>query len=236
MNVIFISDDPREADFLKHELARQAPAIRIDDCSSTQEALARLAASAACDAILLDALVPLPDAINMVSAIRQGKKPIGIVSLVSTAEKNPPVDLFRAGVDNFVLKRSGFVSLLQDALNQAKDRHQANPAPHARQVRLLFAGDIQVIQKHASGIPNLAIESIPFAPDGMLKLPETGTLQDEVLVMDCTASGANTINAIKDVSLRVPDLPVILLTNPGDEETAIQAMRAGASDCVAKTE
>ena len=44
------------------------------------------------------------------------------------------------------------------------------------------------------------------------------------------------LNAIKDVNLRIPDLPIILLTNPGDEETAIQAMRAGASDCVAKTE
>ena len=90
------------------------------------------------------------DAFNLVTAVRHGKKAIGIVALVSTTEKNPPLDLFKAGVDNFILKRAGFVSLLQDALNQAKERHQANPSPHTRQVRLLYAGDIQTIQKNAS--------------------------------------------------------------------------------------
>ena len=236
MNIILISDDPRESDLLKHELAMQAPAIRMDISHNTQDAMARLAASAPCDAILLDASVLTADAFNLVTTIRQEKKPIGIVSLVSTAEKNPPIDLFKAGVDNFVLKRAGFVSLLQDALHQAKERHQANPNPHTRQVRLLFAGDIQFVKKNASSLPRMAIEPVSFSPDGMLKLPETGTLQDEVLVIDYAAAGANTFNAIKDVSLRIPDIPIILLTNSGDEETAIQAMRAGASDCIAKTD
>ena len=236
MNLIFISDDPREADLLKHELAAQAPAIHMEASLNTKDAMARMSASAPCEAILLDASVPTVDAFNLVTAIRQGKKAIGIVSLVSTADKNPPVDLLKAGVDNFVLKRAGFVPLLQDALTQAKARHQANPNPHARQVRLLYAGDIQTIQKNASSLPQITIESVSVAPDGMLNLPETGTLQDEVLVIDCAAAGTSMLNAIKDVNLRIPDLPIILLTNPGDEETAIQAMRAGASDCVAKTE
>ena len=147
------------------------------------------------------------------------------------------MDLLKAGVDNFVLKRAGFVSLLQDALNQARKRHQAHHNPHARLVRLQHAGDIQAIHKNASSLPQIAIESVSVAPDGLLKnLPETGTLQDEVLVIDCAAAGINTLNAIKDVNMRIPDLPIILLTNPGDENTAIQAMKAGACDCVAKTE
>jgi PAS domain S-box-containing protein len=235
MNLIFISDDPREADPLKYELAAQAPAIHLEAFLNTKDAMARMSASAACDALLLDASVPILDAFNLVTAIRQSKKAIGIVSLVSTAEKKPPVDLLKAGVDSFVLKRAGFVPLLQDALNQAKARHQTNPYALSRKVRLLYAGDIQTIQKNASSLPQIAIESVLVAPDGMLKLPQTGTLQDEVLVIDCAATGTSTLNAIKDVNLRIPHIPIILLINPGDEETAIQAMRAGASDCVAKT-
>ncbi len=236
MNLIFISDDPREADLLKHELAAQAPAIHVEASLNTKDALARMSVSATCDVILLDASVPTVDAFNLVTAVRQGKKAIGIVSLVSTTDQHPPVDLLKAGVDSFVLKRAGFVSLLQNALNQAKARHQANSNPHARKVRLLYAGDIQIIQKHASSLPQIAIEAISVAPDGLLKLPETGTLQDEVLVIDCAATGTSVLSAIKDVTLRLPDIPIILLINPGDEETAIQAMRAGASDCIAKTE
>ena len=236
MNLIFISDDPREADLLKHELAAQAPAIHVEASLNTKDALARMSVSADCDAILLDASVPTVDGFNLVTAVRQGKKAIGIVSLVSTTDQHPPVDLLKAGVDSFVLKRAGFVSLLQNALNQAKARHPANPNPHGRNVRLLYAGDIQTIQKHVSSLPQIAIEVISVGPDGMLKLPETGTLQDEVLVIDCAATGTSMLSAIKDVTLRLPDIPIVLLINPGDEETAIQAMRAGASDCIAKTE
>jgi len=112
MNLIFISDDPREADLLKHELAAQTPAIHVEASPNTKDALVRMSASATCDAILLDASVPTADAFNLVTAIRQGKKSIGIVSLVSAAEKNPPIDLLKAGVDSFVLKRAGFVPLL----------------------------------------------------------------------------------------------------------------------------
>jgi len=236
MNVIFISDDPREADLLKHELATQAPAIRLETSPGTREVMARLAAGAACDAILVDASVSTEDASNMVATIRQGKKPIGIVALVGTTDKTPPLDLFKAGVDNFVLKRSGFVSLLQNALRQARDRHQANPAPQARPVRLLYAGDVEYIRKHLSGQAQFVIETVAFGPDGLLKLPETGTLQDEVLVVDGAAAGDHVLKAVRDAGIRVPDLPLILLTPPGDEETAIQAMRAGAADCIAKTE
>ena len=188
MNILFISNDPRESDLLKHELARQAPALHLDASPNAQDAMARLASSAPCDAILLDASVPVADAFNLVVSIRQNKKPIGIVSLVGTTEKTPPLDLFKAGVDNFVLKRAGFVSLLQDALKQAKERHQANSNSHTRQVRLLYAGDIQTIQKHAASLPQMAIEAISFTPDGLLKIPETGTLQDEVVVIDYAGS------------------------------------------------
>ena len=42
MNLIFISDDPREADLLKHELAAQAPAIRMEASLNTKDAMARM--------------------------------------------------------------------------------------------------------------------------------------------------------------------------------------------------
>ena len=80
MNLIFISDDPREADLLKHELAAQAPAIHMEASLNTKDAMARMSASATCEAILLDASVPTVDAFNLVTAVRQGKKAIGIVS------------------------------------------------------------------------------------------------------------------------------------------------------------
>ena len=236
MNIILVSDDSREADLLKRELTERAPAVKIETAANVQDTMARISSSAPCDVILLDTSIPLSDAINLTTNIREDKKPIGIVSLVDASEKNPPLDLFKAGVDNFVLKRTGFVATLPEALKHAKARRQSNQATQPRRIRLLFAGDPQNIKNLASVPPNMTIEAVPFKPDGRLKLPETGSFQDEVLVIDGTASGAHTLDTIRDVNLHTPDIPVLLITVPGDEETSIQAMRAGASDCIAKTE
>jgi PAS domain S-box-containing protein len=236
MNIVFITNDPSDGDNLKQELENQATAIHIVASLNTQDALANLSTSAPCDAVLLDASVSNTDAVNLVSAIRSEKKSLGIVALVGTAEGNPPTDLIKAGVDKLVLKRAGFVSPLAEALIKATDRHRSNSVYHARQTRLLYAGDAETIRQNLSSLPYLTVEPVTFAPDGFLRLPEITSFQNEILVIDFAASGANTLKAIKDVHLRVPDVAIILLTEPGDEEIAIQALNMGATDCLAKTD
>jgi PAS domain S-box-containing protein len=236
MNIVFITNDPSDGDNLKQELENQATAIHIVASLNTQDALANLSTSAPCDAVLLDASVSNTDAVNLVSAIRSEKKSLGIVALVGTAEGNPPTDLIKAGVDKLVLKRAGFVSPLAEALIKAADRHRSNSVYHARQTRLLYAGDAETIRQNLSSLTYLTVEPVTFAPDGFLRLPEITSFQNEILVIDFAASGANTLKAIKDVHLRVPEVAIILLTEPGDEEIAIQALNMGATDCLAKTD
>ncbi|MBN1568504.1 MAG: PAS domain S-box protein, partial [Acidobacteria bacterium] len=236
MNVIFLSDDPREAELLKRELAKQVPAIQTEVYPEIQDAASRISAPNSCEAILLDTSIPREEAVNLVAAVRRERKPIGIVALADAADKNPPIDLFKAGVDNFILKRSGYASLLGEALKQAYERHKSDPVHSAHQARIIFAGDIQKIQPHMSNLPHLTVEAATFAPDGLLKLPGISTAKDEVLVIDTPPQDINVLNAIRDVSLRSPDIPIILLLEPENNEIAVQAMQAGAADCIVKTE
>jgi PAS domain S-box-containing protein len=236
MNIILLSNDLQETDLLQQELGKLAPTIQIEVRHSAQEATSHISASNPCDAILLDASFPREDAVNLVLSIRREKKPIGIVALADTADKNPPIDLFKAGVDNFILKRPGYHSQLEEALKQAKERHKADTGPHARQSHVLYAGDTKKIQPHLAGVPHLHVVSVAFAPDGLLKIPQTGSPQNAVLIIDSAACSGNPLNAVKDVNLRVPELPIIFLSEVDDEQGLIQAMRAGASDCIAKTE
>ncbi len=234
MNIVLVSNNPQEGDALKRKLNEKASAIKIDAVLNSQNAFAYLSASSACDAILLDASVSIADAENLVSATRLTKKSMGIVALVGADEGNPPTKLIRAGVDKLIVKGSETASIIEEALLMAKDQHRSESASNIRQVRVIYAGDVRDFQPHLAQHPHWILEQAGFEPDGLLKLPEIGSSQDEVIIMDRAFAGEHILKAIQDIKLRTPDTPIILLAESEDEEIPVQAMRAGASDCVAK--
>jgi PAS domain S-box-containing protein len=235
MNVILVSDNSLEAELLKRELLKSASGAHIDVCPNAQDALAR-AAAGECDAILLDSTVPSADAVNLVVTIRSEKKSIGIVALVGAAEKELPTELYNVGVDRFIMKRPGFAALLGEALQQAKERHRAESASRSRQARVLYAGNMQNAKRHLSALPHLLLEPLEISAEGVVQLPDSGPSPGDLIIVDSAVTGAQTLKAIKDICLRAPDIPTILLSNPGDEEAAVQAMKLGAADCIVKTQ
>ncbi len=235
MKIVLVSNNPQDSDALKKELNEQAPAIDIEAVLNSQSAFTYLASSV-CDAILLDASVPAADAANLVSATRLTKKSVAIVALVATYDKYPPTELIRAGVDKYISKSPGFISSLEEALFKAMERRRAESVLDERQIRIIYAGNLQDIQPHLSKHPHWILEPAVFEPDGLLRLPEIESYEDAIIVIDSAVSGKQILDAVKDVKRRTPDTPLILLTEPEDEVIPIQALSAGASDCVTKKE
>ena len=235
MNIVLVSDDHREAEQLKTELVKQEPISSVEIAPNTQNALFRHIVPDTCDTILLDESVPNGDAANLIVSIRNEKKPIGVVSLVGAAEKELPTDLYYAGVDRFVVKREGYIAPLLDALKEAKDRHRVESVNHPRQVRLFYAGDTDIAQRHLSGLPHLALEPLKIDSTGALQMPDLASFPGDAIVVDSALTGSRTLETIKDINLHSPDLSIILLTRPEDEDIAFQAMELGAADCIVKT-
>ena len=236
MNVIFVSDNSLEVELIKKELSQYASNTHVETLQNTQDVLARVATPGAFDAILLDTSVPSAEAVNLAVAIRNDKKPIGIVVLVEATEKELPTELYNVGVDRFIMKRAGFASLLGEALQQAKERHRAESTARSRQVRVLYAGNIQNLKRHMSGLPQVILEPLKLKTDGTLQLPDSGAAPGDLIIVDSAATGPHTLKAIKEICTQTPDIPTILLSNPGDEDTGIQAMKQGAADCIVKTQ
>ena len=226
MNVVLVSDNPEEGDILKRELNKQASEIRIESILDSKNAFTRLSASSACDAILLDSSVSIADAVNLVSAIRLTKRSTGIVALVGEAENDTPAELIRAGVDKLIVKSPEAVPLLEEALLKATERHQPESASDTRQVRIIYAGDVQDIRPHLSNDSHWVLETIELKAEGPPELPAADSSRDEAVVIDCTSAGENILKAIGDIRSQTPDTPVILLIDPEDDEISTRAMKA----------
>jgi PAS domain S-box-containing protein len=235
MHIVLVSDDYREAELLKDELSKQESVSSIEIASNIQHALFRHIVPDTCDTILLDKSVPNGDAANLIVTIRNEKKPIGVVALVGADEKELPTDLYYAGVDRFVVKRDGYIAPLLDALREAKERHRVESSHHPRQVRLFYAGEADVAKRHLSSLPHLALEPLKLDSDGALQMPDVASFPGDAIVIDSALTGNRTLETIKAINHHAPELSIILLTSPEDEDIAYQAMELGAADCIAKT-
>jgi PAS domain S-box-containing protein len=66
-------------------------------------------------------------------------------------------------------------------------------------------------------------------------MPDIAAFPGDVIVVDSALTGNRTLETIKEITLHAPDLSIILLADPEDEDIAYQAMEMGAADCIAKT-
>jgi DNA-binding response OmpR family regulator len=235
MNIVFVGNDARDADFFKHEVENSAPAIHVDLSPSVLDAMVRVGTAGMCDIVVLDAVVPTADAVGLVSFIRKDKKPIAVVALVGMDSVDPPQALLDAGVDHTVSKRPRYHRSLPEVFERLHKQYHTDTTPNRRQVRLLFAGDFESAKRHLAAVSQLKLEPAPVSADGAWHIPETGVPAADALVLDLAVTGAQTLQVIKQASQYLQDTPIILLTNPGDDETAIHAIRSGAADWVTKT-
>jgi PAS domain S-box-containing protein len=235
MNTVFISSDACDADFFKHEVEKSAPAIHVDLSPSVMDAMVRFASGEACDAVILDTSITTADAISLVTFVRKEKKSPAVLALRVSEDMEQPAELLNAGVDQVVAKRPGYPSSLLAIIQKLQARQRVGAAPPRKQVRLLYAGNIEAARRHLSGVSQLKLEPAPISEDGTWNIPGTGVPPADALILDLPATGAQLPHVIKEAAKHFHDTPIIPLTDPGDDATVIHALRAGAADCVVKT-
>lgn len=100
--------------------------------------------------------------------------------------------------------------------------------------RILVAEDSRAQAVHIQLMLQKSGHTVQLAVDGDEAL--TAVLQDapEILLTDMHMPGLNGLELTQKVRESLPDVPVVLMTADGTEELAIEALRAGASNYIAK--
>ena len=201
MNIVFVSDNCQEAEFLKQELSGNSPAIRVDISPNAENALFRFVTPGNCDVILLDESVSDAEAVDLIETIRNEKKPIGVVAMVGADKTELPTDLYYAGADRFILKRQGYIASLVEAMKEAKERHPSDLVPGVRHARLFYAGDKGNTWNDLNCLPFMTLESLEISPEGLLPLPDAIAFPGDLIVIDSERTADLTLKAIKEIQL-----------------------------------
>jgi FixJ family two-component response regulator len=65
-------------------------------------------------------------------------------------------------------------------------------------------------------------------------LAQPPALVPNCLILDVSLAGLDSLDVQRRVSIERPEMPIIFITSHSDVRTTVQAMKAGASDCLTK--
>src|SRR5687767_10041180 len=76
--------------------------------------------------------------------------------------------------------------------------------------------------------------NVVYATDGPTALAQISATQPDIVVTDLVMPGMNGLELVASIVQQHPELPVVLMTGKGTEETSLQALQAGAASYVPK--
>jgi CheY-like chemotaxis protein/anti-sigma regulatory factor (Ser/Thr protein kinase) len=101
---------------------------------------------------------------------------------------------------------------------------------------VLVVDDAAVDRKLVAGLLAKASElTVDTAADGAEALARIEAQRPDIIVTDMVMPGMSGLELVSTVVERYPGLPIILMTGKGTEETAVQALQAGAASYVPKS-
>jgi CheY-like chemotaxis protein/anti-sigma regulatory factor (Ser/Thr protein kinase) len=101
---------------------------------------------------------------------------------------------------------------------------------------ILVVDDAAVDRKLVGGL--LAKQGdlrVEFAENGDAALARLPELKPELVITDLVMPGMSGLDLVAQIVERHPQIPVILMTGKGSEDTAVQALKAGAASYVPKS-
>jgi len=240
MKILYVEDDPLDADLTRRELAKTAPQFELDVVTSVHEARERLKDDGKhYDLALIDLKLPNGDGMELLRIIRERGLPLPVVIITGRGDEDTAVAALKAGADDYVVKRQNYLANLPLTLKDVLQRSEDRASRRARSMRVLYAEhsatDIDLTERHlARHARHIELEVLQTGEEVLQRLSNTPEGWD-VLLLDYNLPGTNVLGVLKEIRQRRGlDIPIVLVTGQGSEEVATQVLKLGAADYVVK--
>ncbi|HEY8976036.1 MAG TPA: EAL domain-containing protein [Burkholderiaceae bacterium] len=248
MRVLYVEDNEQDADLTCRRLARLAPDVAVSTVHTLADARAHLAAAEASgalpDVLLVDVRLPDGNGLELLGEVRARGLPVAVVMLTGSGDEALVVAALRGGADDYVVKAGGYIDRLPATFAGVVDAFRAATVQRSTPIRVLYAepsaDDVDLLQRHlARYAPHLQVQAVGTAQEAFARLPPAvpDDAAPDVLLLDFKLPGVTALDVVREVRHeRGLRLPVIVITGHGDETSAAQTLKLGATDYLVKQE
>ncbi|NRT55579.1 two-component system response regulator [Sphaerotilus uruguayifluvii] len=245
MNLIYVEDNPLDADLTRRMLALRAPRLQLRLAATLEQARALLAEpDCACDVLLIDMNLPDSNGIELVAQVRRSRPALTVLVLTGCGDEEAAVSALRSGADDYIIKDTRYLDDLPATIETAVRRRRERPDHVGHQVlHVLYAertaSDVDLLRRHLrQQAPHILVEAVGSAAEVLAALDRGGADAlgpIDVLLLDYLLPGMNALELVQEVrEKRGLDLPIVVVTGQGDETAAAQAIKLGAHDYLVK--
>ena len=241
MIVLYVEDDPRDADLTQHTLARTAPHLVLETVSSIAEALDRLKRidSESLDLVLTDMHLRDGNGLFLLNYIRENSLPLAVVIVTGVGDEETAVAALKARADDYVVKRKSYLDKLPVLLESAFNHYLGDAARREHPLKVLYleanSWDIETTRRHfAVHADHIDLEIVTTVPEMLWRLSD-GAEHFQVVLMSYQLAEPSALQVLRELSLRDKQpVPIVLVCNEEDEELGRQGLKLGASACLVK--
>src|SRR5688572_3753008 len=241
MKVLYVEDDPRDADLTQHTLRRTAPHLLLETVSNIADALVRIQRidSDPIDLVLTDMHLRDGDGLSLLNYIRENSLPTAVVIVTGVGDEDTAVTALKARADDYVVKRKGYLERLPLILESALNHYRADAARRANPLKVIYletsSWDIETTRRHlAVHADHIHLDVVANGREILSNL-SNGAVHYDVVLMDYRVSEPTALEVLRELSLKNKQAtPIVLVCSEEDEELARQGLKLGASSCVVK--
>ena len=242
MKILLLEDNSTDADLTIRGLAGSIPDCTVEVAQTLKQAKELLAESIPFDLALLDMNLPDGNGMELLVEIRQSESNIPVIFLTGSGNEEVAVAALKAGANDYMIKRHGYLSKLPAAIEFAMISHQQTMIERSEIIDVIYiehlTADIDLTRRHLSKYaPKIHITAIPTAEEALELLPVNASepCNCKVILIDYRLPGINALEFIKIIRQeRKLMVPIILITGQGNEEVAIQALKLGVNEYLVK--
>src|SRR3954469_15038309 len=142
MRILYVEDNPVDADLTARRLRKSAPDVEVETVSTIREALARLKriASDPLELVLTDVRLRDGDGLSLLQHVRENSLPLAVVLITGMGDEETAVAALKARADDYIVKHKDYLQRLPIILESALNHYRADAARRARPLNILYAG------------------------------------------------------------------------------------------------
>jgi formate hydrogenlyase transcriptional activator len=241
MKILYVEDNPRDADLTLRALRKTAPHLQLEPVVTIDQALERLSrlSSEPLDLVLTDLHLHGRNGLSLLRHIRENNLPVAVVVVTGSGDEAKAVEALKARADDYVVKNKDYLDSLPITLESALNHYRADAARRAHPLKVLYVEnelqDIEPTRRHfAMHANHLRLEVVATGSAALSVLRSSDGF--DVLLMNLHLPELNALEVLKELRLTLKhDLPVVLVCREGDDELASQGLKLGASSYVVKS-